>query len=151
MFEDLLQHINGQKAEADELRRQLSAASELAMQSNAMISSRLDQVVQEERDQAAKDRQNLLSQITSLVMAQGGVQDARLSGKIEEVRKDVISSKDAFEASCAQYSIGMDAWDEKEEKLVAEVIQSRETLKNKLKDDWVVCIKLLWQCCSTNA
>ncbi|RDL31163.1 Kinesin-domain-containing protein [Venustampulla echinocandica] len=141
LFEDLLQHVNSQKAEADELRRQLSAASELAMQSNAIVSSRLDQVVREEREEAARDRQSLLSQITSLVMAQGEAQDARLSGKIEEVRKDVTSSKDAFEASRTQYSLGMDAWDEKEDKLAEEVIRSREALKNQLKEDWVIANK----------
>jgi len=138
LFEDLLKHVNAQKAEADELRKQLTAASELAMQSNAAVASRLDEVLREERDQAALDRQNLLSQITNLVMAQGETQDARLRAKIEVVRKDVTTSKEIFEASQAQYSKGMDAWGEKEGQLVEEVLRSRETLKSKLKEDWMV-------------
>jgi kinesin family protein 11 len=140
LFEDLLKHVNAQKAEADELRKQLTTASELAMQSNAAVASRLDEVLQEERDQAALDRQNLLSQITNLVMAQGETQDARLGAKIEVVRKDVTTSKEIFEASQAQYSKGMDAWGEKEGQLVEEVLRSRETLKSKLKEDWMVRI-----------
>ncbi|TVY28005.1 Kinesin-like protein [Lachnellula hyalina] len=136
LFEDLLKHVNAQKAEANELRTQLTTASELAMQSNAAVASRLDEVLKEERDQAALDRQNLLSQITSLVVAQGETQDARLGAKIEVVRKDVTSSKDIFEASQTQYSKGMDAWNEKEGKLVDDILISRETLKSKLKEDW---------------
>jgi kinesin family protein 11 len=71
-------------------------------------------------------------------MAQGETQDARLGAKIGEVQKDVLSSKESFEASRVQYGQGMDAWTEKEGKLVEEVLRSRETLKSKLKEDWVV-------------
>jgi kinesin family protein 11 len=138
LFEDLLKHINAQKAEADELRQQLTAASEIAMQSNSAASSRLDEVLREEREQAAADRQSLLSQITSLVVAQGEVQDARLTSKISDVQISVLSSKEIFEASRAQYSQRMDAWNVKEGLLVEEVLRSRETLKGKLKEDWVV-------------
>jgi len=99
---------------------------------------KLGEVLREEREQAAADRQTLLSQITTLVMAQGETQDARLGAKIGEVQKDVLSSKESFEASRVQYGQGMDAWTEKEGKLVEEVLRSRETLKSKLKEDWVV-------------
>jgi kinesin family protein 11 len=138
LFEDLLKHINAQKAEADELRQQLTAASEVAMQSNVTASSRLDEVLREEREQAAADRQSLLSQITSLVVAQVEVQDARLTSKISDVQISVLSSKETFEAARAQYSQRMDAWNVKEGVLVEEVLRSRETLKGKLKEDWVV-------------
>jgi kinesin family member 11 len=138
LFEDLLKHIDAQKTDADALRHQLNTASELAMQANASASAKLEEVLREEREQAAADRQTLLSQITGLVMAQGETQDARLSAKIGEIQKDVLSSKESFETSRAQYSQGMDAWNEKECKLVEEVLRSRETLKSKLKEDWVV-------------
>ncbi|CZT05795.1 probable kinesin-related protein bimC [Rhynchosporium graminicola] len=141
LFEDLLKHIHAQKAEADKLRQQLSTASELAMQSNAAASSRLDDVMKEEREQAAADRQSLLLQITNLVVAQGEAQDTRLASKIHEVQKDVLASKDGFETSKAQYDDGMDAWNEKETVLVEEVLRSRETLKSKLKEDWIAANK----------
>lgn len=108
------------------------------MQSNVAASSRLDEVLREEREQAAADRQSLLSQITSLVVAQGDTQDSRLTSKIQEVQKDVLASKEGFESSRAQYDVGMDVWNEKETALVEEVLRSRETLKSKLKEDWVV-------------
>jgi kinesin family protein 11 len=140
LFEELIKHINSQKAEADGLRKQLTAASEVAMQANAAASARLDAVLAEERQQLAADRQSLLSQISSLITAQGEAQDLRLSAKITEVQKDIISSKDTFEASRAKYSEGMDTWNDKETSLVGEVLRSRETLKSKLKEDWVVSV-----------
>ncbi|KAF7856369.1 hypothetical protein EAF04_009897 [Stromatinia cepivora] len=141
IFEDLLKHIDAQKAEANELRQQLHTASEAAMESNTAINSKLDEVLQEERKQAAEDRQNLLSQISTLVMAHGEAQDARLGDKIEAIRTDIQSSNEIFAATRVQYSQGMDAWNEKEEKLVEEVLRSRETLKTKLKDDWMAANK----------
>lgn len=108
------------------------------MQANSAASTKLEDVLREEREQAAVDRQTLLSQITNLVVAQGETQDARLSAKIGEVQKDVLSSKESFETSRSHYCQGMDAWNEKEGKLIEEVLRSRETLKSKLKEDWVV-------------
>ena len=138
LFEDLLKHINAQKTEADGLRQQLHLASELAMQSNAAASTQLEDVLRAEKEQAAADRQTLLSQITSLVMSQGEIQEQRLGVKIAEVQQNIMSSKETFEASRTQHSQGMDAWNEKERSLVEEVLRSRETLKSKLKEDWVV-------------
>lgn len=108
------------------------------MQSNATASTKLEEVLREEREQAATDRQNLLSQITNLIMAQGDIQDERLGVKVAEVQQSILSAKEIFEASRAQYSQGMDAWNEKEGKLAEEVLRTRETLKTKLKEDWVV-------------
>lgn len=116
------------------------------MQANEAASVRLDAVLTEERQQLAADRQSLLSQISSLITAQGEAQDLRLSTKITKVQKDIISSKDAFETSRAKYSEAMDSWNDKETSLVGEVLRSRETLKSKLKDDWVVSVHPI--CCS---
>jgi kinesin family member 11 len=110
------------------------------MQANATVAARLDAVLAEERQQLAADHQSLLSQISSLITAQGEAQDLRLTTKITEVRKEIISSKDTFEASRVKYSQGMDSWNDKETSLVGEVLRSRETLKSKLKEDWVVSV-----------
>jgi kinesin family protein 11 len=108
------------------------------MKANIAASAHLDAVLTEERQQNAEDRRTLLSHISSLVIAQGEAQDLRLSTKINAVQKDILSSKDAFESSRAKYSEGMNSWNDKETNLVGEVLRSRETLKSKLKEDWVV-------------
>ncbi|TAQ84322.1 hypothetical protein B7494_g7356 [Chlorociboria aeruginascens] len=141
IFEDLLKHINAQKAEADLLRQQLTAASEAAMQSNAAMSARLEDVLKEEREQATVDRQNLLSQITTLVMAQGQSQDIRLGTKIVAVQESLASTKEVFELSRTKYQQGMDSWSKKDGQLVEDVLRTRETMKNKLKDDWAAADK----------
>jgi kinesin family protein 11 len=140
MFEELIKHINSQKTEADDLRQQLAVASAVAMEANTAASTQLDSLLTEEREQASADRQNLLSQITSLIAAQGDAQDSRLRTKINKVQNDIKASQDVFEASRAKYSEGMDSWNDKEIKLVGEVLRSRETLKSKLKEDWVVSV-----------
>lgn len=142
MFEDLLKHVNSQKAEADDLRRQLNAASEALLEANRAASSQLERFIVEEREQANTDRQNLLKQITTLVMSQGEKQDARIEAKANTLKESIKSSEDTFEASRTQYNQNMDIWDEKEQKLVEEVHLSRESLKTKLKDDWTVSILL---------
>lgn len=142
MFEDLVKHVNSQKAEADELRNQLNAASEALVESNSAATSQLERVIVEEREQAATDRENLLRQITTLVMSQGERQDARIEAKVNAVRESIKSSESTFEASRSTYNQNMDAWNEKEQKLVEEVHLSRESLKTKLKEDWIVRILL---------
>jgi len=142
LFEDLMKHIKSQKSEVDSLRQQLHTASKLALESNAVASKSLDEVLEQERKHAATDRDNLLSQITSLISSQGRAQDERLKTKIGEVQSSILSSKETFEASRATYDHGMDIWNEKEDELVEQVLRSRETLKTKLKEDWVVCGRL---------
>ena len=142
LFEDLLKRINSQKTEADHLRQQLLAATDCAMRSSSAASTQLEVVLHEEKEQAAADRQTLMSQISDLVMSQGEIYTKRLGGKITAVQQGMAASKETFEVSRAQYSQGMDAWNEREGRLVEEVLRSRETLKSKLKEDWIVSTSL---------
>ncbi|TAQ86032.1 hypothetical protein B7494_g5642 [Chlorociboria aeruginascens] len=61
LFDDLVEHINAQKAEANELRQQLNAASDIAMQSNAAVSNQLENL------KAANKHSSLLQSTTSSV------------------------------------------------------------------------------------
>ena len=92
----------------------------------------------EEREQASQDRQSLLSQITTLINQSGEAQDARWSSKIDAVRDDIASSNTTFQAADKEYSTRMDVWMQKENLLVEEVLKSRDSLKNKMKEDWKV-------------
>ncbi len=106
------------------------------MQANADISAKLDTCLIEERVQASQNRQKLLAQITALISQSGEVQDSRWESKISAVRKDVASSRLALQAADMEYNAGMDVWSKKESLLVEEVLESRDTLKGKMKDDW---------------
>ncbi|CAL8576664.1 Kinesin-related motor protein, variant 2 [Xanthoria parietina] len=136
IFEELVKHVNTQKAEADELRSQISTATRSAIRAEAAMSSHLESVLSEERAQAAEDRQNLLSQISLLVTKSGEAQDARWQSKVNEIKIEITSSRSDLESAESKYNDSMSVWSEKENLLVEEVVKSRESLKSRMKKDW---------------
>ncbi|KAL8298213.1 hypothetical protein RB597_006888 [Gaeumannomyces tritici] len=136
MFEDLSKTLISQRTESDKLRRQLEGASESLIQSNAVASSRIQEIVAEERRQAAEERKLLLAQITLLINNQGDAQETRLSAKASQISQDMLSSTAAFEDNIVQYSEGMETWADKDSEMQSEVGKSNETLKTKVKEDW---------------
>ncbi|KAI4178142.1 MAG: hypothetical protein L6R41_008524 [Letrouitia leprolyta] len=136
IFEELVKHVNTQKAEADELRSQISMAAQTSIQTEAHISSQLQSALDEERAHAAQDRQDLLSQITSLVNKSGEMQDTRWQSKIDTIRSDIASSRSTLESEEKRYTEAMAVWSQKETLLVEEVLKSRDTLKSRMKKDW---------------
>ncbi|KAL8837633.1 MAG: hypothetical protein Q9176_005550 [Flavoplaca citrina] len=136
IFEELVKHVNTQKAEADELRSHISKAAQAAIQAKAEMSTRLETVMRDERAQAAEDRQDLLSQISLLVTKSGEAQDARWQSKVNSIQTEVMSSRSDLESAEKKYKDSMSVWSEKENLLVEEVIKSRETLKSRMKKDW---------------
>ena len=116
----------------------MERASETVVQSNVDASLRMQQMVQEERRQAAEDRQRLLAQIAGLVNAQAERQETRLASKTELLQADLLRSNETFSGSLATYSNGMDAHSATGDRLASDVAKSRDVLKTKLKDDWTV-------------
>lgn len=142
MFEELHQHIAAQRTEVNSLKEQLRAASEAAVLANHTASTRLEEILSEERQQASTDRQNLLAQITRFVMENGADQDNRLDSKINDVRNEITASKESFEAAQSVYIKSMDFWNDKESTLLEEVCTSQESMKSKLTEDWTVSSSL---------
>lgn len=138
MFEELHNHITDQRTEVNSLKEQLHAANEAAVLASDTAAARLDEILSEERQQAFTERQTLLAQITTLVTANGDAQDNRLTSKINGVRSQITASKENLEAAQSVYSKGMHAWNDKESRFVEDVRASRESMKNKLKEDWMV-------------
>lgn len=113
-------------------------AAKVAIQAEAEFCERLDSCLQEERSQAAVDRHELLSKITDLIKASGEKQDARLDLQISGIRNDIAASNSNLRQANDQYNERMDLWSQKGNLLVNEVLNSRETLKSKMKNDWTV-------------
>ncbi|KAI1459941.1 kinesin-domain-containing protein [Annulohypoxylon moriforme] len=141
IFEDLMKHITSQKKESDALREQLQRASETTIQSNSSISARIQEVVNEERRQAAEERQKLLTQIAGLINAQALAQESRLADRASSIQQSVQETSTALEGSVTRYSEGMDDWNKKESQLLEEVASSRDILKARLKEDWTTANK----------
>ncbi|KAB5578633.1 P-loop containing nucleoside triphosphate hydrolase protein [Coniochaeta sp. 2T2.1] len=136
IFEDMVRHMNAQKNESDRLRRQLEAAGDNIVESNEAISAKIQDVVEQERKQAAEERQQLLTQITALITSQAEHQETRLAGKAALIQKNVQETNLTFQGGMTQFSTGMDAWNEKETELVGEVTRQKTAMKKKMKDDW---------------
>ncbi|KAK4166306.1 putative kinesin-like protein bimC [Cladorrhinum sp. PSN259] len=141
IFEELLRNISAQKAESDRLRQELEAATQTIVDNNESVSDRIQEVLEEERRQAAAERQTLLSQITKLVNSQAELQESRLAGKATLIQESILDSNKSFKGSVAGYREGMNAWNAKDSQLLEEVSQSRDTLKARLKDDWTAASK----------
>lgn len=108
----------------------------MAIQADGDVSARLETCLSEERAQASQDRQTLLAQITNLIIQSGEAQDSRWESKINAVVKDIGSASSTLDKANENYNTSMDVWSEKENLLVGEILQSRDTLKGKMKDDW---------------
>ena len=133
---NMLRDLNAQKAEADELRVQLTAATQAAAQANERLEGRLSSCLDEERQQAAVDRQDLLAQITTLVNAGGKVQEDRLAKKISNVQEEMKTGRSDLQVAERKYNDAMQGWTKKEDQLAEDVRQTRDTLKEKLQTDW---------------
>ncbi|KDN64027.1 putative kinesin motor domain-containing protein [Colletotrichum sublineola] len=136
IFEDLMTHITEQRSESDRLKQQLQSATDTIVKQNENISLQMQQVLDEERKQAAQDRQNLLAQITTLIHAQAETQETRLAEKTAQLQKRVLESNHSLQGNVAQYTEDMEVWDEKEGQFLDDMAKSRDAMKNKLKDDW---------------
>ena len=136
IFEELVKHVNSQKAEAEQLREKISAAATAATHANEEISIQLETSLNEERAQADLDREQLLKQITDLVNKSDKVQESRWRTKVSAIRGNIGASQSNLQSSEKSYSKGMDIWSKKESLLVEEVLKSRESLKMKMKEDW---------------
>jgi kinesin family member 11 len=142
MFEELHQHIAAQRTEVNSLKEQLRAANEAAVLANHAASTRLEEILSEERQRASTDRQKLLAQITSLVMENGVDQDNRLCSKISDVRNDITASKQRLEAAQSAYTKNMDSWNDKESTLLEHLRTSQELMKRNLEKDRMVSLSL---------
>lgn len=138
LFEELLRHLSVQRSESASLRRQLEEAGRTMVRANESVSVQIQEVVEEERKQAAEDRQKLLTQIAGLLNVHAEQQETRLASKANKIQERVNGAKETFEGQITTYATGMDEWDSNEEKLLEDVAESRDTLKTKLKDDWTV-------------
>ncbi|AEO53091.1 hypothetical protein MYCTH_2293965 [Thermothelomyces thermophilus ATCC 42464] len=140
-FEELLRHMRAQKAESDRLRHELEEATHAMVESNESVATRIQEVLDEERAQAAAERQALLAQIARLVNSQAEQQESRLADRAAQIQDAILDSNKTLKESVGEYSAGMNAWAERDSKALEEASTSRDALKTRLKDDWTTASK----------
>jgi kinesin family protein 11 len=136
MFEDLIRRMHEQQSEAQRLREQIASANAGFMEASQTSQEQLQQAVEEERQTAATERATLLATITSLITDSAATQEARINGHLEAANKRVKTSEEDYRAAQQVYGDGMDSWNGSSQSLIERSVQSRESIKARLKGDW---------------
>jgi kinesin family protein 11 len=136
IFEDLIKRMNEQQNEAQRLRAQITSANTQFVEASQQSQTQLQQAVEEERQTAATERATLLANITSLINDSATSQEARMTDHLQTANKRVKTSEEAYLAAQQVYGNGMDAWNGSSQALIEQSVQSRESIKTRLKSDW---------------
>jgi kinesin family protein 11 len=139
-FDDLIRHMNEQQTEAERLREQITGANvELAKQ-NSASTARIAVLMEEEREQQARERETLMSQISALIASTTQKQQARVTSTLDSVRMEIDQHQDVHNKENEAFVEGGLEWSSRAQGLVGKVVESRETVKNKIKTDFAVSL-----------
>ncbi|KAJ4345169.1 Kinesin- motor protein [Ascochyta clinopodiicola] len=135
-FDGLVKSLNTQQTENDRLHAQVLEANAALLAANSHTQGRLAQVVDEEKQKSAEERQQLLQQITALIGANADAQDERMNEKLASVGAGLGAANAAFETQQSAYTSGVEAWNNQSKSIVAGVTTSRDAMKTKLRGDY---------------
>lgn len=136
LFDRLVQDLTEQKQEAERLRIEMSRAAHVAAEAQQTTAERLEDCFREEKEQADAERDSLQRQIADLISQTGARQESRWRTSINAVKAEMRGTKESIQTAETTFVAGMSAWSCKEEDLVHEMVQSREKLKTRMRDDW---------------
>lgn len=140
MFENMTSHTEQQKSEINRLRLELQEANRQTVESNRKASSNLAHVLEEEQASAQTERDNLMSQIRTLLDESNQRQSSRLKNKMDVLCNDISASGDWLEQATAQYDRHIDEWIVKEEQFGKDFTASRDEIKTRMQSDWEVSL-----------
>jgi kinesin family protein 11 len=130
--------LNEQQAENERLHQQVLEANAAVIKANKASQGRLNQVIDEEKQKSADEREQLLAQLTSLINTNAEAQDKRLNERVSEVCEDMSVASAAFETKQDTYSAGMHSWVDKSKDILVNVSKSRDGVKSRIKSDFAV-------------
>ncbi|KAJ4286099.1 Kinesin- motor protein [Kalmusia sp. IMI 367209] len=135
-FDDLVKSLNEQQVENERLHQHVLKANAALVQANKTSQSRLVQVIDEEKQKGAEERQQLLAQVTSLINANGNTQEERLNERVSSVCEEIGAANASFETQQTTYTEGIGSWTTKSKDILAGVSKSRDIVKTKIKGDF---------------
>ncbi|KAH8657657.1 P-loop containing nucleoside triphosphate hydrolase protein [Xylariales sp. PMI_506] len=135
MVGELVSQLDAQRCESNTLRQQLRDAAETMMEQNKAMSQKLQTVVEDERRQAATDRQDLLTQIACLINSQATVQESRLAEKTAAIQDGLDKSNTSLQGSINLYSDGVAALDTTTERLLDKMQKSSLNIYAQIEND----------------
>lgn len=128
-------YMANQKSEIEELKIKVESTAAIATKTTAEAHTQLNTILNEERAQNALDRQNLISQITSLINATADGQNARLTQRIETVRTDLDSTRVTVEAATKEHEEHMKKLAASNETFLETLASSRERIHDSIVQD----------------
>jgi kinesin family protein 11 len=131
-----VKNLNEQQTENDRLHHQVREANAALVEANKASQSRLVQVIDEEKQNAAEERIILLSQVTSLINASAETQEKRLSERVSSVGDEIGAATAAHDIEQVTYNEGMDVWTNRSKDIVTGVSKSRDAVKSRIKSDF---------------
>lgn len=129
------QHILHQKEYVNDIRQQLQEANQRALEASEHAASTLESVLDEEKQNSERERQELMLQIQSLLSSSAEKQACRLRKNVNGVRTGMKNSRTALQQADVSYSREMDNWLQKENSLLEKVLTSEKELKSKMAEN----------------
>ncbi|CCX30040.1 Similar to Kinesin-like protein bimC; acc. no. P17120 [Pyronema omphalodes CBS 100304] len=136
VVEDSQKHMKEQKAEIERLGKELTSATATASEATEKAQESLKTILVEERENSAKDRQNLIAQITTLINSNADEQDERLSKRVDGLQAEITATKTALDEASKTHQNGLDTWSEREESFYTSLCTAQETVRRILSEDW---------------
>ncbi|KAF4549725.1 Kinesin motor domain-containing protein 5 [Elsinoe fawcettii] len=136
IFEDVTRQMNEQKSEVERLKAELLDANTALIESQRMSRQSLVDAMTSERQTAATERTQLLSQIGNLIQSSAAAQEARVQAHVDALTSSATTSESVHAAAQTSYTDSMSGWSNSSTGLVAQLLSSRDSIKTKIKADW---------------
>jgi kinesin family protein 11 len=143
VVEDAQKHMKEQKTEIERLGKELTCATVVASEATEKAQESLKTILVEEKEKSAKDRQDLIAQITTLINNNADEQDERLTKRVDGLQADITATKTALDEASKTHQDGLDTWSEREESFYTSLCTAQETVRRILSEDWQVRILFL--------
>jgi kinesin family protein 11 len=130
--------LDEQQSEAERLRDQMVKANEELAQRNSASNARLAALMEEERKQQATEHEALMSQMSALINSTTKKQQDRIAATLEGVRSEFDEHRDVHNKANKVFITDSQSWSSRAQELVGHVIESRESVKTKIKSDFAV-------------
>ncbi|ORY10686.1 P-loop containing nucleoside triphosphate hydrolase protein [Clohesyomyces aquaticus] len=137
-FDDLTKSLHDQQMENDQLHGQILEANAALIDANKIAQGRILQVVDEEKQKSAEERQHMLAQITSLINSSAEAQEKRINDKMISVSEDILAATATHDTKQSAYSQGMNEWADRSRGILSGVTRSRDNVKTKIKADFAL-------------
>lgn len=137
-FDELVRQLKEQQNEAERLRDTMVDANKDMAEKNSTSTTKLASLIEEERTQQANEREALLSQISALVNSTTKKQQDRVAAALDGIRGDFDSQRDEHVVANSSFVTNSQSWALRSQDVVNKVIESRESIKMKIKSDFAV-------------